>query len=144
MARRRRQHACRSECAIVRSIALRCQITLEWTAATRTSTPSVCHDATIRVSHSVWSTDPADGRGGGGNKGTRSRGRSRRGKTESSVLPYVADSDDTFPFLSLPLTPRRRPSSALPCRSETKSLQPPSATLHKYPRSLSLLHNHIP
>lgn len=58
LARQQCQHACLSECAIAQSIALRCQITLEWTAATRTSTPSVCHDATIRVSHSVWNTDP--------------------------------------------------------------------------------------
>lgn len=69
LARQQRQHACLSECAIAQSIALRCQITLEWTAATSTSTPSVCHDATIHVSHSVWNTDPETDGGEGGREG---------------------------------------------------------------------------
>lgn len=77
LARQQCQHACLSECAIAQSIALRCQITLEWTAATRTSTPSVCHDATIRVSHSVWNTDPETRSGEGEQRQTAGRRQSR-------------------------------------------------------------------
>lgn len=55
LARQRRQHSCLRECAIAQSIALGCQITLEWTAATSANTPSVCHDATVCVSHHTLS-----------------------------------------------------------------------------------------
>lgn len=82
LARQRRQHACLSECAIAQSIALRCQITLEWTAATSTSTPSVCHDATIRVSHSVWNK-PGDG--GWGEQRSREK-EDKKKETEASLL----------------------------------------------------------
>lgn len=81
MARQQRQHACLSECAIAQSIALRCQITLEWTAATSTSTPSVCHDATIHVSHSVWNTD---GDGGVGREGERENKEARSRETDKN------------------------------------------------------------
>lgn len=95
MARQQRQHACLSECAIAQSIALRCQITLEWTAATSTSTSSVCHDATIHVSHSVWSKDPETGSRGGRTKEQGTEKKVDRRK-ESSLLSYVVDSDDMF------------------------------------------------
>lgn len=76
LARQQHQHACLSACAIAQSIALRCQITLEWTAATSTSTSSVCHDATMHVSHSVWSTDPV-------REGWREGGRTKEQEAET-------------------------------------------------------------
>lgn len=98
LARQPRQHACLSECAIVPSIALRCQITLEWTAATSTSAPSACLDATLCVSHSVWNTDPETERGGGReNKGAEEK-VDKREDAESSLLSYTADSDDMLPL----------------------------------------------
>lgn len=104
LARQQRQHACLTECAIAQSIALRCQITLEWTAATSTSARSVCHDATIRVSHSVWSTDP-ERVGREGERGrTKEQGAEEKEtgeRRQSSLLSYAADSDD-MSLLSLP------------------------------------------
>lgn len=76
LTRQQHQHACLSACAIAQSIALRCQITLEWTAATSTSTSSVCHDATMHVSHSVWSTDPV-------REGWREGGRTKEQEAET-------------------------------------------------------------
>lgn len=138
LARQRRQHACLSECAIAQCIALRCQITLEWTAATSTSTPPVCHDATIHVSHCVWNADP-EMVGGvveerrreegeqGNNQQRKSTQETRQDEdkgeeTQSSPLSYAVDSNDTF-LLFLPslytrdhqvhyhTTPRQNPSA---------------------------------
>lgn len=135
LTRQQHQHACLSACAIAQSIALRCQITLEWTAATSTSTSSVCHDATMHVSHSVWSTDPVR-EGGRENKGARSRDEiDKREETVISVV-YAVDSDDTF-LLSghSPHMGEHRVHYRV-----TQRQKPPAfpATLDKYPRPLSL------
>lgn len=125
LARQQHQHACLSACAIAQSIALRCQITLEWTAATSTSTSSVCHDATMHVSHSVWSTDPVR-EGGRENKGARSR--DEIDKREETVISVVLCSGQWWHFSFIwSLTPHGRTSSALPRHSETKT---PSLPCH--------------
>lgn len=92
MARQRRQHACLSECAIAQSIALGCQITLEWTAATSMSTPSVCHDATIRVSHHTLSgTQGREGRERGQRRREKGERERERERGQSFLLSVAAD-----------------------------------------------------
>jgi len=79
-----------SECAVAQSIALRCQITLEWTAAMSTSTPSVCHDAATHFILSSAETESGEGE--------QMNKEAQKGRF---ILSWAADSDGTF-LSSLP------------------------------------------
>lgn len=144
LARQQRQHACLSECAIAQSIALRCQITLEWTAATSASTLSVRHDATISVSHSVWNTDPERetervGVEGGREEEQRSKERrkSRPERGDSHLCCFMQRTVMTRSFY--PYThPTRANIECITTSLRNKIPQPSSATLDKYPRPLSV------
>lgn len=131
MARQRRQHACLSECAIAQSIALGCQITLEWTAATSMSTPSVCHDATIRVSHHTLSGT----QGGEGRK--RGQRRREKGEREREDSHFCCLLRRTCSFYPVP-QPTWENIKCINTPLGDKIPQPSSATLDKYPRHISL------
>lgn len=121
LARQQRQHARLSECAIAQSTALGCQITLEWTAATSTSTPSVCHDAAIHVAHHTL--EHRAGRGGG-------RGAEKEIESASicgGLVPFIWS-----------FKPRLENIKCINMLLGDKFPQPSLTTLDKHPRHLSL------
>lgn len=137
LARQQHQHACLSACAIAQSIALRCQITLEWTAATSTSTSSVCHDATMHVSHSVWSTGPVREGGREGEQRSKKQRRDRQERRDSHLCCFMQWTVMTL-FFYLVTHPTWANIECITASLRDKNPQPSSTTLDKNPRPLSL------